>query len=656
MSEEWNETSGQKIDEERNDTMEAAGREAAEKTAEEPSKTLQEPDGADNFSRTATEPSGEQQTVPPQAENAAAKNPYAQYDTNKRQDYIWGENAAGSENKGTGFYENTGTTPNGYGNPNGNANPNETTGSNNGWTGSTNASQNGNANPNETAGSNNGWTGNTNANPNGYGNPNGGWQGNGNGNGNPDRKKDSVGSMLGKIIAVAAVFGLVAGAIFFGLDRMSDFFFQGTQSSTMADSGEKKTDSIKEETTQKDAQESTGTAEILPGSGTTIRSTEVLSGEETDITDLSEIVEQVMPSVVAVSATVEQTGSYFGYYEEQPQTGTSSGSGVIYSEDGKNLYIVTNHHVISGALDVTVRFSDNSTAKAVVKGYDSDVDLAVLSVDLEELTQETKQTVRQIAIGNSDQTQVGEMVIAIGNALGYGQSMTVGYVSAKDRVVTTETGVTMTLLQTDAAINPGNSGGALLNLKGELIGITNIKYATTSVEGMGFAIPISSATSIIRELETVEELKDEERGYLGVSCEEITSTQAEMYNMPAGVYITEVAKKGAADKAGLLRGDIITAVNGTKVETRAALQNRITSKRVGTEVTITYMRTEGGAYAEHEVTVTLQGAESLDELEDSAKEESSDSPAQSDDGVDYGDYYDHYNDFYNDFFNDFFYY
>ena len=619
MSEEWNDGVSPKIDDGTQKCTESVGEETQGRNGaeEEPEDIAQgsgavtEPKETQNYSQEMEKPNEahvcSQETEDPEEKKGTGSNPYAQYDTNRRQDHIWQNNPNGNANNS---WQN---------HPNGN--------SYNNWQ----------SNPNE--------------------NRNNSWQNHG--NNHNQKKKDSFGRMILKIVAVAAVFGLVAGGVFFGVNRLSNFIsqdFSGKTTMDSADSGKNEKNDLDRKST--DDEESEEAVAILPGTGTTIKSTEVLTGEESDITDLSAIVEHVMPSIVAVSATIQQQTDYFGIYGGQTQTGTSSGSGVIYGEDGTDMYIVTNNHVIQGAMDVTVRFSDDSTAKAAVKGYDSDVDLAILSIKLEDLTEETKQTVRQVAIGDSDQIQVGEMVIAIGNALGYGQSMTVGYVSAKDRTVTTDTGVTMTLLQTDAAINPGNSGGALLNLKGELIGITNVKYATTSVEGMGFAIPISSATSIIKELEEVEVLQDDERGYLGVSCEDITSKQAEMYNMPAGVYITEVAKKGAADKAGIVRGDIITAVNGTKVETRSALQNRITSKRIGTTVTITYMRSEGGKYVEHEAEAVLQGYDSLGDLgeNEDAKENQQDNQGKSDDGVDYGDYYDEYNDFYNDFFKDFFYY
>lgn len=463
-------------------------------------------------------------------------------------------------------------------------------------------------------------------------------------------KGGGFGKTLLKIAAIAAVFGIVAGGIFYGISKVSGYLAQSLVADETVDSS--KNVDIKDEAGVGNEK----TEPTLPGKGTTIESTAVLAEEDSDITDLSGIVEDVMPSIVAVNSTVSYSDSYFGYYYGEEKQAESSGSGVIYGEDTENLYIVSNHHVIADAISVKITFVDETTADAKVKGSDSDADLAVLAVKLEDLSAETRKAVRLISIGSSDDLEVGEMVIAIGNALGYGQSMTAGYISAKERPVTiTDTGVTMTLLQTDAAINPGNSGGALINMKGELVGITNVKYAQTKVEGMGFAIPISDATEIIKELENVEELKDDEKGYLGISCENITQQQNMVYNIPVGVYVTEVSKNGAADKAGIMAGDIITKVNGTKVETRSSLQSRITSKRVGTVVKITFQRSEFGAYKEHEVEVTLQGQDSLGSIGgNDSKEPESKEPESGNTPYENNPYSDYYNGNYDDFFEDFF--
>jgi serine protease Do len=242
--------------------------------------------------------------------------------------------------------------------------------------------------------------------------------------------------------------------------------------------------------------------------------------------------------------------------------------------------------------------------------------LAVVSVPLEDIKESTLQSIKVATLGDSDTVQLGEKVVAIGNALGYGQSVTVGYISATNREVSVTSGTsqnTMTLLQTDAAINPGNSGGALLNMNGEVIGINSVKYADTSVEGMGYAIPISSATPIINELMNYEKLTDDEKGYLGITGTDITE-ENNLYNMPTGVYVYELATGGAAEKGGMQKGDIITAINGNAVTNMEAVKQKVNNTRVGTEITVTVMRNENGEYIEKELTITLQGKDSLNSL------------------------------------------
>ena len=235
---------------------------------------------------------------------------------------------------------------------------------------------------------------------------------------------------------------------------------------------------------------------------------------------------------------------------------------------------------------------------------DSVADLAILSVSLDGLTQDTIDSITIASLGDSDSVKVGEMVIAIGNALGYGQSTTVGYVSAKDREVTVD-GNTMVLLQTDAAINPGNSGGALINIKGEVIGINSVKYASSEVEGIGFAIPISNAYPILNEFMNRESLSEDEQGYLGVTIQDVTETMAELYQWPIGARVFDVVEGGPADEAGILPQDIITAVNGTEVTNASQLKERVNSLRIGTEVTVTLQRYVNGSFEEMEFTVVL---------------------------------------------------
>ena len=327
------------------------------------------------------------------------------------------------------------------------------------------------------------------------------------------------------------------------------------------------------------------------------------SSTSTTSSDVSAVVQNVMPSIVAIDTTVTETASYFGQMYSQEETG--SGSGIIIGENDGELLIVTNNHVIEGEdAKVTITFQDETTAKAEVKGTDSDFDLAVLAVDKSDLTADTKSKIRIASMGDSDQVQVGDMSIAIGNALGYGQSVTVGYISAKDREVTLEDS-SMTLLQTDAAINPGHSGGALLNAAGEVIGINSVKYSSEEVEGMGYAIPISKAVPIINDLMNREQLAESEQGYLGIRGKDITEDVAEVYSMPEGIYVGEVTDGSPADKGGILSGDIITKMDDKTVKTLEELQEFLTYTKAGTVVTVTVMELDDGEYQEKNLQVTL---------------------------------------------------
>ena len=319
--------------------------------------------------------------------------------------------------------------------------------------------------------------------------------------------------------------------------------------------------------------------------------------------DVSSVVANVMPSIVAIDTTLTSTVEYWGQSYEQESSG--SGTGIIIGENENELLLVTNNHVVEGDnATVKVTFSDESTAEATIKGADSNADLAVLAIKKKDLTDETKKNIKIATLGDSTKTKVGDMSIAIGNALGYGQSVTVGYISAKDRKVSMEDS-TMTLLQTDAAINPGNSGGALINASGEVIGINSVKYASDDVEGMGYAIPISDAVPIINELMNREQLSVAQQGYLGIKGSDITEQLSETYNMPEGIYVTEVTKGSPAEKGKIVAGDVITAINGRDVKTLEELQEVLTYTKAGTKVTITVRELKDGEYAEEERTVTL---------------------------------------------------
>lgn len=385
-------------------------------------------------------------------------------------------------------------------------------------------------------------------------------------------------------IAYALVVGLVAGGSFSALNH-----FTGTNDNKTTIESNNNT------TTNSDVTQ-TGTN----NSNQSILSTNPVT--TTTVTDVSNVVKEVMPSIVSITSTSVVQGNYFGQSVQQEQQG--SGSGIIIGSNATELLIVTNNHVVSGAEKVEITFSDNKTVDAEIKGTDSSNDLAVVSVKLDTIEDETKSTIRIASIGNSEDLQVGEMVIAIGNALGYGQSVTVGYLSAKDREVQTED-YTMSLLQTDAAINPGNSGGALLNASGQLIGINSVKFASTEVEGMGYSIPISYAVPIINDLMNREDIPESEQAYLGIYTDEVTESIASRYNMPVGVYVAKVTDGSPASQYGLKAGDIITGFDGRTITTMSGLQELLSSKKAGTEITLTIKRQSGNSYAEKELKVTL---------------------------------------------------
>ena len=368
--------------------------------------------------------------------------------------------------------------------------------------------------------------------------------------------------------------------------------------------------------------------------GGSIKATVVTSGGAVSAQkDLTSVVDKCMPSIVSINSTV--TSTYNSFYGSYDQESTGSGSGIILKISENEILIVTNNHVIADAKKIMVGFdgmkSEDDMIEATVKGTDSTKDLAVVLVKTADVSKEILSQISAIEIGSSDDVRVGEMAIAIGNALGYGQSMTVGYISAKDRQVSVDENTTMTLLQTDAAINPGNSGGALLNAKGELIGINSAKYSDTSVEGMGFAIPISDAISIINDLMEREVLTDEEKGYLGVKGTNITE-ENRYPNMPLGAYISEVSEDGAAAKAGIMVGDIIVGVDDEEILTMEALAEKINSYRIGTEITINVKRYADGEYKDKKIKVKLKGKETLDSLDTETTNEpsSTEEPSGSD--------------------------
>lgn len=321
------------------------------------------------------------------------------------------------------------------------------------------------------------------------------------------------------------------------------------------------------------------------------------------IHDVSTVVDNAMPFIVSIRSEVVQTSQdIFGRRSEQ--IGVGAGSGIIIGQSRKELLLVTNEHVISDARKITVTFDDGSEHEAELKGSDVNSDLAVLSIRLSALSKETKSHIRIASLGDSDHVQTGAMAIAIGNALGYGQSTTVGYISATERTITVNN-VERSLIQTDAAINPGNSGGALLNVRGEVIGINSVKYASEEVEGIGYAIPISEAIPIINDLMGREELTEKEAGFLGIQGQTVTSSYSLRFGIPVGVYINTVVSGSPAEDAGLKTGDIIVKVNGRSISTSEDLQTILDYTRAGTTITVTVSTVSGREYVEVDYQVTL---------------------------------------------------
>lgn len=381
------------------------------------------------------------------------------------------------------------------------------------------------------------------------------------------------------VVASAAVFGGVAGGAFYGI--------AGNQI--------KKLDALTNTTTEVASTTSAATTQSLSLTSTA----SVGNGM-----DVSTIAENVMPSVVAIniSAIVEQQGM-FGYTQQYEAEG--SGSGIIIGENDSELLMVTNNHVVSDATTVNVTFADGESYEAQVKSTDSDTDLAIVVVKLSDIKESTMNQIKIATIGDSDSLKVGEQVVAIGNALGYGQSVTTGIVSAKDRTNSTNT---TPLIQTDAAINPGNSGGALLNMKGEVIGINSSKYSDTTVEGMGYAIPITAVQDRLDDLmnrQTREKVDESEKGYLGISCATVSSDVSEAYGIPEGVLVTDVASKSAAEKVGIKANYVITKIDGQSISSAEELTEKLNYYAVGETVPITYEYLKDDAYVEKTVDVTL---------------------------------------------------
>lgn len=318
--------------------------------------------------------------------------------------------------------------------------------------------------------------------------------------------------------------------------------------------------------------------------------------------DVSDMVEEVMPAMVSIINNYTSTGFFWG--QSYSQQNAASGSGIIVAKNENELLIVSNNHVVNGADDLEITFIDGATAQATVKGVDVDMDLAVVAVPLDSLSQETKDAITIATLGDSENLKLGEPVIAIGNALGIGQSVTDGIVSALNREITMEDGSKGTFIQTNAEINEGNSGGALLNIRGEVIGINSNKIASTKVEGMGYAIPISSASPIIANL-MKDRVPEEETGYMGITPQEITEQVIQMYHMPQGVFVYDVEEGSAAQEAGIRRQDIIVKFDDRKITSYNSLKSVLQYYKAGDTATITVMRQENGEYVSYDLEITL---------------------------------------------------
>lgn len=422
------------------------------------------------------------------------------------------------------------------------------------------------------------------------------------------RNQNSFQKKAGATIALAVIFGLVAAVVFQAANFAADRFLNTGKSSVQI----KTTDSVDlQETVSDDS-----TAD------------KVLSDSENGT--VAAVAQASMPSVVAITTvSVQEIPSFFGYSSHQYKS-ASTGSGIIVGDNDDELLIATNNHVVDGATTLSVCFIGDDVANAEtetvnagdngdlnvedavsakIKGTDADNDLAVVAVKKSDIPEDTLNQIKIAQIGSSDDLAVGQQVVAIGNALGYGQSVTSGWISALNRTISTDDGTNSTgLIQTDAAINPGNSGGALLNMKGELIGINSAKYADSAVEGMGYAIPISKAKPILEELmnrETREKVDSSKKGYLGVSLANLTTEAIEMYNMPTGAFVRSVEDDSPAQEAGICKGDIIVKFDGQKVSDGDDLLDKLQYYKSGEKIEAVIARATNGEYEENTIELTL---------------------------------------------------
>ncbi len=458
-------------------------------------------------------------------------------------------------------------------------------------------------------------------------------------------KKGGAGKKVAAGIAVALVLALGLGAGYYSMTRINGNSSANIEKSDdqalledNEDSVAKANDSTQEESSAEAAESTEEQASSSDSTDAGISKTQTGDEATAVVTDVTDVVSAAMPSIVSINNNYTESASYFGqtYTEEL----TASGSGIIVGTNDSELLIVTNYHVVEGADSLEVQFVDTTTAAAEVKGTDSDMDLAVIAVQLTDLSTDTRNNIAIASLGDSDSLVVGEPAIAIGNALGYGQSVTTGVISAVNRAIelsdTSGDTATGTFIQTDAAINPGNSGGALLNINGEVVGINSSKIGGSTIEGMGYAIPISVAKPIIEQLMTEKtraKVSEEERGYIGISGVSVTSEVSEMYGLPTGVYVAAVTDGGGAQAAGLQEGDIITEFDGKEISSMDDLQNRLAYYSAGETVNITVMRQATGGYDSQEFTITLGNSSTIQTTDDSNSNDTYDGAQQQEDAL-----------------------
>lgn len=442
-------------------------------------------------------------------------------------------------------------------------------------------------------------------------------------------------------VAYALVFGLIAGGTFQGVNLAGDLIRSKLGISTAdIDKGGSKDTLSQRETTLKSADNEKKEVKSTEEKAKVNKSTEATPLASAGTLDVSTVAKNVMPSIVSITnKSVQEVRSIFGSGIREYQS-VSAGSGIIVGKNDDELLLVTNNHVVEGAKQLSVSFIDDEVYEATVKGTDSENDLAVIAVKLADIKDSTMDEIAIATMGDSDELLIGQQVVAIGNALGYGQSVTTGIISALEREVEIDN-LASKLIQTDAAINPGNSGGALLNMKGEVIGINSAKFASSQVEGMGYAIPISTATPIIEDLmnrKTRDLVDKADASYLGIAGVAVSQDVSKTYDIPEGIYVSEVTEDGPADKAGITKGDIIKKFDGVSVSSMSEIKDQLRYYKAGETVKLLVKRSNGSEYEDVTIEVTL-GRKSESDLKDEEEISDTDEPVDNGFGSEDGGYY-----------------